>query len=147
MARCFQDSTFANCPEDLPGFKGFMTKFLIQMSRDFATRSMEISDQSQGEGFCKPEINDRQRWGYSKNYDENYLIHDDFTEIFFILGGKTLRIPMCFSTMTDTPWHFLDFLLIATWKFSVRKRAKYFIKTSSVSLCIKHWVTMALSST
>ena len=51
-----------------------MTKFLIQMSRDFATRSMEISDQSQGEGFCKPEINDRQRWGYSKNYDENYLI-------------------------------------------------------------------------
>ena len=61
MATCFQESSFANCPEDLPGFKGFMTKFLIQMSRDFATRSIEISDESQGEGYTKPLIKDRQR--------------------------------------------------------------------------------------
>ena len=37
-----KQSSFANCTEDLPGFRTFMTKFLIQMSRDFATRSIGI---------------------------------------------------------------------------------------------------------
>ena len=58
-----KNSSFSNCQEDLPGFRGFMTRFLIQMSKDFATRSVEISDESQGKGFCKPEIKDRQRSG------------------------------------------------------------------------------------
>ena len=34
------------------------------MSKDFAIRSIEISDESQGKGFCKPEIQDRQRLVY-----------------------------------------------------------------------------------
>ena len=61
MKQC-KNSYFCNLQEDLPGFRGFMTRFLIQMSKDFATRSVEISDESQGKGFCKPEIKDRQRW-------------------------------------------------------------------------------------
>ena len=73
MIRWFQESAFANCPEDLPGFMGFMTKFLIQMSRDFATRSMEISDQSQGESYCKPQIKDRQRWLFD---NDEYVMFD-----------------------------------------------------------------------
>ena len=48
--------------EDLPGMKLFVIRFLIQMSKDFATRSVEVSDQSQGQGFSKPDIKDRQRW-------------------------------------------------------------------------------------
>ena len=61
MKQC-KKSDFSNCQEDLPGFRGFMTRFLIQMSKDFATRSVEISDESQGKGYSKPEIKDRQRW-------------------------------------------------------------------------------------
>ena len=63
MKQC-KNSDFSNCQDDLPGFRSFMTKFLIQMSKDFATRSVEISDESQGKGFCKPEIQDRQRLVY-----------------------------------------------------------------------------------
>jgi hypothetical protein len=58
-----KNSSFTKCAaEDLPGFRGFMTRFLIQMSKDFATRSIDISDESQGKGFSKPVIKDRQRW-------------------------------------------------------------------------------------
>ena len=42
MTQC-KRSDFSNCQEDLPGFRGFMTKFLIQMSKDFATRYVVIS--------------------------------------------------------------------------------------------------------
>ena len=48
--------------EDFPGMKTFVIKFLIQMAKDFASRSVEISDQSQGNGFSKPEIEGRKRW-------------------------------------------------------------------------------------
>jgi len=48
--------------EDFPGMKTFVIKFLISMAKDFATRSVEVSDQSQGAGFSKPEIEDRHRW-------------------------------------------------------------------------------------
>lgn len=61
MKMC-NDSDFSNCQDDLPGFRKFITKFLIQMSKDFAVRSVEISDESQGKGFSKPIIKDRQRW-------------------------------------------------------------------------------------
>ena len=60
-----ENSIFLNAAvmgEDLPGMKIFVVKFLIQMSKDFATRSVEVSDQSQGEGFSRPDIRDRQRW-------------------------------------------------------------------------------------
>ncbi len=58
-------SDFCQCPDDLPGFRTFVTKFLIQMSKDFASRSVEISDESQGKEFCKPVIADRQKWEHS----------------------------------------------------------------------------------
>ena len=62
MMKKVNQSSFANCPDDFPGLKAFMTRFLIQMSKDFATRSIEISDESQGQGYSKPEIEDRRRW-------------------------------------------------------------------------------------
>lgn len=37
--------------QDLPGFKSFTVRFLIRMAKDFSTRSVEITDESQG--FCK----------------------------------------------------------------------------------------------
>ena len=45
--------------EDLPGIKSFVVRFLIQMSKDFATRSVVVSDQSQGGGFSRPLIERR----------------------------------------------------------------------------------------
>jgi hypothetical protein len=51
-----ENSVFTNADlvrEDLPGMKMFVVRFLIQMSKDFATRSVEVSDQSQGEGFSR----------------------------------------------------------------------------------------------
>ena len=48
--------------EDFPGMKSFVIRFLIQMSKDFASRSVRISDQSQGNGFSVPEIEDRHSW-------------------------------------------------------------------------------------
>ena len=138
---------FRKLPRRSSRFQGFYD----QVSHSNEPR---LCDQVHGNKWPKSRNRFLQTWdqwptkvSILKTYDENYLIHNDFTEIFFILGGKTLRIPTCFSTMTDTPWHFLDFLLIATWKFSVRKRAKYFIKTSLVSLCIKHWKPILLNST
>ncbi|XP_062615790.1 E3 ubiquitin-protein ligase RNF213-like, partial [Saccostrea cucullata] len=44
----FETSDFV-CPavaEDLPGFSQFVVRFLIQMSRDFATRSLNMSEES-----------------------------------------------------------------------------------------------------
>ena len=38
---------------DLPGFKSFMVRFLVRMAKDFSTRSVEITDESHGEGYCK----------------------------------------------------------------------------------------------
>ena len=34
--------------QDLPGFKQFVVKLMIQMSRDFATRSLNISEETPG---------------------------------------------------------------------------------------------------
>ncbi len=65
--------------EDLPGFKTFVVRFLVIMSQDFASRSVEISDQSQGEGFCKPVIQERRRW---ENSPHPY--------IFFNEDGQTI---------------------------------------------------------
>ena len=39
----FCDPVFA---KDLPGFKQFVVKSMIQMSRDFATRSLQLSEES-----------------------------------------------------------------------------------------------------
>ena len=59
-----EKSIFCNADlmrEDFPGMKTFVINFLISMAKDFATRSVEISDQSRrGDGFSKPEM--RQRW-------------------------------------------------------------------------------------
>jgi hypothetical protein len=72
-----ENSIFCNTDlmkEDFPGMKIFVVNFLIQMSKDFATRSVEISDQSQGEGFSKPKIEDRQRW---ENSPHPYIFFND----------------------------------------------------------------------
>ncbi|CAG2216927.1 RNF213 [Mytilus edulis] len=44
----FETSAFCSpiVLQDLPGFPAFVLKFLIQMSRDFATRSLQISEES-----------------------------------------------------------------------------------------------------
>ncbi|CAC5422256.1 RNF213 [Mytilus coruscus] len=44
----FETSSFCNpiFLNDLPGFRSFVLKFMIQMSRDFATRSLLISEES-----------------------------------------------------------------------------------------------------
>ncbi|XP_071137105.1 E3 ubiquitin-protein ligase rnf213-alpha-like [Mytilus edulis] len=44
----FETSSFCSplVLQDLPGFPSFVLKFLIQMSRDFATRSLQISEES-----------------------------------------------------------------------------------------------------
>ncbi|XP_076109129.1 E3 ubiquitin-protein ligase rnf213-alpha-like [Mytilus galloprovincialis] len=44
----FETSAFCSpiVLQDLPGFPSFVMKFLIQMSRDFATRSLQISEES-----------------------------------------------------------------------------------------------------
>lgn len=39
--------------QDLPGFKPFMVRFLVRMASDFSTRSVEITDESHGEGYCR----------------------------------------------------------------------------------------------
>ncbi|KAL3881513.1 hypothetical protein ACJMK2_027945, partial [Sinanodonta woodiana] len=46
--RDFRESSFcsATVAEDLPGFSTFVLKFLIQMSRDFSTRSLQMSEES-----------------------------------------------------------------------------------------------------
>ena len=80
MLKKVVQSYFANSPEDFPGFKAFLTKFLIIMAKDFATRSIEISDESQGQGYSKPEIEDRRRWVIKKYYISFYYFY--FTLIF-----------------------------------------------------------------
>ncbi|XP_062591685.1 E3 ubiquitin-protein ligase rnf213-alpha-like, partial [Saccostrea cucullata] len=44
----FENSAFVSlaAAEDLPGFSQFVLRFLIQMSRDFATRSLNMSEES-----------------------------------------------------------------------------------------------------
>ncbi|KAK3585578.1 hypothetical protein CHS0354_036765 [Potamilus streckersoni] len=46
--RDFEKSSFCSeaVAEDLPGFSRFVLRFLIQMSRDFSTRSLEMSEES-----------------------------------------------------------------------------------------------------
>ncbi|KAL4233165.1 hypothetical protein ACF0H5_007850 [Mactra antiquata] len=46
----FEHNTFvgAAAAEDLPGFAQFVLRFLIQMSRDFSTRSLDMSEESPG---------------------------------------------------------------------------------------------------
>ena len=83
-------SYFANCPDDFPGLKAFLTRFLIQMSKDFATRSIEISDESQGQGYSKPEIEDRRRWVREKILTI-YFYYFNFLN--FILGK--FHSPIC----------------------------------------------------
>ncbi len=82
-------NVFCHMPEDLPGFKNFVVKFLIRMSQDFATRSLYISDESQGETFAKPKMHDRRRW---ENSPHPYLFfnEDGQTMSFFgfILNGQ-----------------------------------------------------------
>jgi hypothetical protein len=63
--RSSETSVFCNSEvmaADFPGMKSFVVQFLIQMSKDFASRSVDISDQSQGDGFSRPVIEERHRW-------------------------------------------------------------------------------------
>ena len=73
--------------EEFPGMKAFVIHFLIQMSKDFASRSVDISDQSEGDGFSRPEIEERHRW---ENSPHPYIFfnEDGHTMSFF---GFTLQ--------------------------------------------------------
>ena len=60
-----ENSIFCNADlmgEDFPGMKTFVVRFLIQMAKDFATRSVKISDQSHGESFSRLTLDDRNSW-------------------------------------------------------------------------------------
>ncbi|XP_053396342.1 E3 ubiquitin-protein ligase rnf213-alpha-like isoform X2 [Mercenaria mercenaria] len=54
----FENNMFvsAAAAEDLPGFSTFVLRFLIQMSRDFSTRSLDMKEESPG---LKPEGRER----------------------------------------------------------------------------------------
>ena len=45
----------------LPGMKTFVVDFLIQMSRDFSSRSVFVSDESHGKGYSEPKIDHRRK--------------------------------------------------------------------------------------
>ncbi|XP_053396018.1 E3 ubiquitin-protein ligase rnf213-alpha-like [Mercenaria mercenaria] len=64
----FEQNNFvsAAAAEDLPGFSDFVLRFLIQMSRDFSTRSLNISEQS-------PTVTQV----HSKNEEDLHLANDD----------------------------------------------------------------------
>ncbi len=62
--RASETSVFCNpdlVREELPGMKSFVVRFLILMSKDFASRSVKISDQSHG-GSLRLEIEERHSW-------------------------------------------------------------------------------------
>jgi hypothetical protein len=62
--RSSEASVFCNpelMREEFPGMKNFVVRFLIQMSKDFASRSVQISDQSHG-GSLRLEIEERRSW-------------------------------------------------------------------------------------
>ncbi|KAK3096790.1 hypothetical protein FSP39_003301 [Pinctada imbricata] len=56
----FETSAYCSlaAAEDLPGFAQFVLRFLIQMSRDFATRSLQISEESTFQTMQRMETDD-----------------------------------------------------------------------------------------
>ncbi len=80
-----EKSVFCNpdlVSQEFPGMKHFVLKCLLQMSQDFATRSVEISDQSCGIEMSKPEMNFRRCW---ENSPHPYIFfnHDGHSMSFF----------------------------------------------------------------
>ena len=69
--------------EALPGMKTFVVTFLLRMAKDFATRSAEISDESHGDGFAKPEIKDRQKW---ENLSHPYIFFNEDRQTLSFFG-------------------------------------------------------------
>ena len=53
------------------------------MAKDFATRSAEISDESHGDGFAKPEIKDRQKW---ENLSHPYIFFNEDRQTLSFFG-------------------------------------------------------------
>jgi len=60
--------------EDFPGMKTFVIKSLVQMSRDFSTRSVKISDQSQCDEITNLDIEKRRKW---ENSPHPYIFFND----------------------------------------------------------------------
>ena len=86
--RSLEMSDFCNpdlIGEDLPAMKSFVMRFLIQMSKDFASRSVIISDQSQGNGFFMPAIEDRHSW---ENSPHPYIFFNDDGHSLSFFGFK-----------------------------------------------------------
>ena len=71
--------------EDCPGIKSFVVRFLIQMSKDFASRSIEITDQSQGAGLSRPVIVERRRW---ENSPHPYIFFNEDGHSMSFFGFK-----------------------------------------------------------
>ena len=89
--RASEMSNFCNpdlMREDFPGMKSFVIRFLIQMSKDFASRSVRISDQSGGNGFSVPEIEDRHSW---ENSPHPYIFFNEDGHSMSFFGFKLDR--------------------------------------------------------
>ena len=59
-----EKSSFCNyelMKNNLPGIKTFVVDFLIQMSRDFSSRSVVVSDESHEKGYTEPQIDKRRK--------------------------------------------------------------------------------------
>ena len=127
-------SSFANCPDDFPGLKAFMTRFLIQMSKDFATRSIEISDESQGQGYSKPEIEDRRRW---ENTTHPYVFfNEDGQTISFL--GFTLD-PRNLNILSEKTGEVLYEKIISQPLFQALKVGKGIFRVFNFSWKTKHF--------
>ncbi|XP_056014152.1 E3 ubiquitin-protein ligase rnf213-alpha-like isoform X2 [Ostrea edulis] len=61
----FENSAFVSlaAAEDLPGFSQFVLRFLIQMSRDFATRSLDMSEESPIQMLQRMDIEEEEEEG------------------------------------------------------------------------------------
>ena len=77
----FCNSAVVGEDSGLRGFKGVMVDFNLNMSQDFSSRSIEISDQSHGDNLARPAISERRRWETKPhpyiffNSDETYSFY------------------------------------------------------------------------
>ncbi|XP_053396339.1 E3 ubiquitin-protein ligase rnf213-alpha-like isoform X2 [Mercenaria mercenaria] len=78
----FENNMFvsAAAAEDLPGFSKFVLRFLIQMSRDFSTRSLDMREESPG---LRIERRERNRFmEVDKNDDDDTEEHEDVLQAY-----------------------------------------------------------------
>ncbi|CAG2186352.1 RNF213 [Mytilus edulis] len=99
--RDFEVSNFCSAAvlEDLPGFPQFVLKFLIQMSRDFSTRSLNISEETPLDCFKRQMLEDDDTVE-DENFVELYAMRrtwetrcDKLAKLCDVMGVATQRDP------------------------------------------------------